>query len=72
MNDVMMYDNMLEQGPWKSNHHWVSHYNFDPELAPLLPKKIIAHDSTLRDGEQAPGVSFNRQQKMDIARMLSG
>lgn len=37
----------------------------------LLKKKITVIDSTLRDGEQAPGVYFSRQEKYQIAMMLS-
>lgn len=37
----------------------------------LLENKITVIDSTLRDGEQAPGVSFSRKEKYEIAMMLS-
>jgi 2-isopropylmalate synthase len=34
-------------------------------------KTIKIFDSTLRDGEQAPGASLNREQKLEIARQLA-
>ncbi len=33
-------------------------------------ERIIIFDTTLRDGEQAPGASLNRQQKLEIAFQL--
>ena len=33
-------------------------------------EKIIIFDTTLRDGEQAPGASLNKQQKLEIALQL--
>jgi 2-isopropylmalate synthase len=33
-------------------------------------KRISIFDTTLRDGEQTPGVSFNMEKKFEIARML--
>ncbi|WP_394340587.1 2-isopropylmalate synthase [Methanocalculus sp. MSAO_Arc2] len=35
------------------------------------PKRVTVFDTTLRDGEQTPGVSFTLEQKLDIARLLS-
>ncbi len=43
-------------------------------LSPFNPKlevgDVIIYDSTLRDGEQTPGVTFNLEQKVAIARKL--
>ncbi len=45
-----------------------------PPLSPYNKKlelpKVTIYDSTLRDGEQMPGVAFSRDQKIAIARLL--
>ena len=50
----------------------VSPYNVLPEVLKnfSLPEDIVIYDSTLRDGEQMPGVSFSSEQKIAIARKL--
>lgn len=35
-----------------------------------LPKEVIIHDTTLREGEQTPGVVFKVEDKLVIARLL--
>ncbi|MFN9250404.1 MAG: 2-isopropylmalate synthase, partial [Brevundimonas sp.] len=35
------------------------------------PNRIIVFDTTLRDGEQAPGFSMNREAKVRMARQLT-
>jgi len=47
----------------------VSPYNALPQAK--LPEKIVIYDSTLRDGEQMPGVRFTPEQKVEIATKLS-
>jgi len=46
----------------------VSPYNAGARLH--LPEKVTIYDSTLRDGEQMPGVRFTLEQKVAIARKL--
>ncbi len=36
-----------------------------------MPEKIIIFDTTLRDGEQAPGASLNQREKLEIAQALA-
>ena len=36
-----------------------------------LPKRVLIHDTTLRDGEQFPGVEFTKEDKIQIGKALS-
>jgi isopropylmalate/homocitrate/citramalate synthase len=36
-----------------------------------LPPKVYLHDTTLRDGEQFPGVEFTKEDKIRIGKALS-
>lgn len=46
----------------------VSPFNVASKVS--IPEKIVVYDSTLRDGEQMPGVHFSQAQKIAIARRL--
>jgi len=48
--------------------YYVSPYNKEAMLK--FPKKITIYDTTLRDGEQTPGVCFKKEEKLEIARKL--
>ena len=37
-----------------------------------MPEKIIIFDTTLRDGEQSPGMSMNLEEKLRVAETLDG
>jgi 2-isopropylmalate synthase len=36
-----------------------------------MPEKIVIFDTTLRDGEQCPGASMNRAEKLEVAKQLA-
>lgn len=52
---------------------WASPYNSagNDEMKVKLPGKVQIHDVTLRDGEQTPGIVFNKEDKVNISRALS-
>lgn len=43
---------------------------FNKEVELNFPKKITIYDTTLRDGEQTPGVCFSEAEKIEIAKKL--
>src|SRR6058998_2972143 len=38
---------------------------------PEDPSRVLIFDTTLRDGEQSPGISLNTQEKVEIAQQLA-
>lgn len=62
----------MESSAWKNEDWWVANYNFSDQVrnALSLPKQVLIHDSTLRDGEQTPGVVFRKEEKVEIAKAL--
>ena len=38
---------------------------------PEDPSRVLIFDTTLRDGEQSPGISLNTQEKLEIAQQLA-
>lgn len=48
--------------------YFVSPFNKEVKLE--FPKKITVYDTTLRDGEQTPGVCLGTNEKLEIARKL--
>src|SRR3972149_5053681 len=41
------------------------------EVEETMGKRILIFDTTLRDGEQAPGCSMNTKEKLEMARQLA-
>jgi isopropylmalate/homocitrate/citramalate synthase len=62
----------MEKPYFKEDGWWVSPFNFIGEVRRTmeLPKRVLIHDATLRDGEQTPGVVFRKEDKIEIAKKL--
>jgi len=43
----------------------------NPSLQPTKPELVRIFDTTLRDGEQSPGVSLTADMKLQIAEQLA-
>jgi isopropylmalate/homocitrate/citramalate synthase len=58
----------MEKGKW-----WVSPSNYAEGVTSQFnfPEKVEILDTTLRDGEQQPGIIFTRQDKVKIAKKLA-
>jgi len=63
----------MARQPWKSDKHFVSPWNYAPEVTAglNLPRKVQFHDITLRDGEQQSGLCFRKGDKVRIAEALA-
>lgn len=57
---------------WVNENWWGSEFNFSNKIRTQfeLPKKVIFHDATLRDGEQMAGVVLRKNDKIEIAKLL--
>ena len=63
----------MSDTPWKNDSWFTSPWNFAEEVRSGMnfPNEIKIHDITLRDGEQQTGITFRREEKVEIAKMLA-
>ena len=51
-----------------SNEFYLSQFQARSKINP--PKRVIIFDTSMRDGEQTPGVTYTNDEKIEIARKL--
>jgi isopropylmalate/homocitrate/citramalate synthase len=57
---------------YREKQWWVAPANYEPEIVAqyAFVKEVKILDTTLRDGEQQPGIVFSREDKVAIAKQL--
>jgi isopropylmalate/homocitrate/citramalate synthase len=63
---------MRNDTKWFNNKWWVSSINYSDELRENfdLPQKVYVRDSTIREGEETPGVFYTLDEKVKIVEKL--
>ncbi|MHA1488710.1 MAG: hypothetical protein ACTSRI_03530 [Promethearchaeota archaeon] len=63
---------MNEKNKWFNEKWWISPFNYEKELIDSfnMPKKVHVRDSTIREGEETPGVYYTLKEKVKIVEML--
>ena len=63
---------MKEKTKWFNEKWWISPLNYDSELIKHFnfPKQVFVRDSTIREGEETPGVYYTLDEKIKIVEML--
>ncbi|MFX1480120.1 MAG: LeuA family protein [Promethearchaeota archaeon] len=63
---------MTQNTKWFNEKWWISPLNYleDVTKSYNLPKKVFVRDSTIREGEETPGVYYSLDQKVNIAEKL--
>jgi len=63
---------MIENTKWFNDRFWVSPFNYENHIRNSfkLPEKVFVRDSTIREGEETPGVYYTLDQKVKIVEKL--
>jgi len=63
---------MKEETKWFNKKWWVSPLNYNDAVLKSfhLPEKVYVRDSTIREGEETPGVYYTLDQKINIVEKL--
>jgi len=63
---------MEEETKWFNKNWWVSPLNYNDDILKSfnLPEKVYVRDSTIREGEETPGVYYTLDQKINIVEKL--
>ena len=63
---------MEKETKWFNKKWWISPLNYEDEVIKALdiPKRVHVRDSTIREGEETPGVYYTLDQKIKIAEKL--